>query len=211
MPRITYLGQSGFYLETPVCKFLIDPRNKESGDLDGDLVYCTHSHLDHTGGVKTFLERNPDAVFICNEQVAERFPQFSDPVQIVGDGDTFEIKSCKFCFTRLRHGVFGSVFNLAVEVKVGDFIFAHCGDAVSFDGFPSSSVSVLVIPIGGGFSANPKKAMNMILSIPEPTPTIVPMHWLFRNPKNFCKKLRSIRADVNCIVPKNGEPLRGYE
>lgn len=211
IPQITYLGQSGFYIETSDSKLLVDPRNKKSGDLEGDLVYSTHKHFDHTGGVKTFLTRNPDAIFISNEQVTGSFSQFGDRVKTVREDESFDFKSHSLMFTKLEHGLLKGTHNLAVEIHIGDFIFAHCGDAVSFDNFPSSNVDVLALPIGGAFAASPKKALEMIMNLPDPLPTIVPMHWLMRSPESFCKKLSELRPGVNCVVPSNGEPLKGYE
>lgn len=211
IPRITYLGQSGFYFETADSKLLLDPRDKKSGNLKGDLVYCTHNHFDHTGGVETFLTKNQEAVLIGNEQVTSSYSQFGDRVKTVKEGESFEFKSHSFLFSRLRHGVFKSVYNLAVEIRIGDFAFAHCGDAVSFEGFPSTTVDVLAIPIGGAFAASPTKALELVLNLPEPVPTIIPMHWLMRSPESFCKKLHDAKPDVNCVVPSNGEPLKGYE
>ena len=211
IPRITYLGQSGFYIETTDSKLLVDPRNKKSGDLEGDLVYSTHKHFDHTGGVKTFLTRNPDAIFISNEQVTGSFSQFGDRVKTVREDESFDFKSHSLTFTKVEHGLLKGTHNLSVEIHIGDFTFAHCGDAVSFDNFPSSNVDVLAIPIGGAFAASPKKALEMIMNLPDPLPTIVPMHWLMRSPESFCKKLSELRPGVNCVVPSNGEPLKGYE
>jgi L-ascorbate metabolism protein UlaG (beta-lactamase superfamily) len=211
VPRITYLGQSGFFIETPDLKLLIDPVNKKAGDLDGDVVYSTHNHFDHVGGVKTFLERNQDALLIGNEQVSAKFTQFGDRVKTVSDGDTFDLEPMSLTFTKLKHGVFSGVYNLAVEVQIGSFTFAHCGDAVSFEGFPTSSVDILAIPISGAFASSPKKALKMIMNLTEPLPIVVPMHWLMRNPQSFCKKLRETRPEINCIVPSIGEPLKGYE
>ena len=210
-PRITYLGQSGFYIESADAKLLVDPSNKNSGDLDGDLVYCTHHHFDHTGGVKTFLTRNQDAILVANKQVTKSFSEFGERVQTVSEGETLEFKSHLLTFTRLNHGVFKSVYNLAVEIRIGDFNFAHCGDAVTFEGFPSSQVDVLAIPISGAFTASPKKALDMIMNLPEPLPMIVPMHWLIRSPSSFRKKLLEARPHVNCFVPSKGEPIKGFE
>ncbi len=210
IPRITYLGQSWFFIETPELNLLIDPSNKRSGDLEGDLVYCTHKHFDHVGGMKTFLNRNSHAILIGNEQVTGKFSRFAEQVKTVSDGESYEHKLCSFSFTKLEHGLMKGIYNLAVEVHIGDFTFAHCGDAVSFTGFPTSTVDILAIPIGGTFAANPKKALDMILNLPNPLPTIVPMHWLLRSPEGFCQTLLNARPDVNCIIPATGEPLKGF-
>lgn len=209
-PIITFLGQSGFFIETSLGKILVDPQNKKSGDRDGDIVYCTHRHMDHVGGVDTFLTRNPNAILIGNEQVIEKFSKWGERTKVVNHGDSLEFRGCVFEITNLRHGVFAKELNSAVVLRIGGFSFAHCGDAVSFEGFPTSSVDLLAIPIGGVFAASPKKALDMIMNLQEPLPTIVPMHWLVRSPKSFCKKLKDMKPNANCIVPSDGEPLKGY-
>ncbi|MFX1605058.1 MAG: MBL fold metallo-hydrolase [Promethearchaeota archaeon] len=210
-PVITFLGQSGFFIETSVCKILIDPQNKKSGDRDGDILYCTHRHSDHVGGVDTFLTRNPRAILIGNEQVTDKFSKWEERTKTVKHGDNIEVKGCFFEITNLPHGVFSKELNSAIVLQIGGFSLAHCGDAVSFEGFPSLTVDVLAIPIGGVFAASPKKAQEMIMNLQEPLPTIVPMHWFLRSPKSFCKKLRDMKPNVNCVVPANGEPLKGYQ
>lgn len=210
-PRITFLGQSGFYIESTDSKLLIDPSNKKSGELDGDIVYCTHNHMDHVGGVKVFMARNPDAILLGNDQVLEKFPQFADRAIHCHEGMSQILEPWNFEFKQLPHGFFKGVLNLAIVARIGEFSFAHCGDAVSFDGFPPSPVNVLAIPIGGAFAASPRKALSMIKNLEDPIPTIVPMHWLLRNPREFCKKLMQTVPDANCIVPIKKEPLKGFE
>jgi L-ascorbate metabolism protein UlaG (beta-lactamase superfamily) len=210
-PKITFLGTSGFLIEAGDSKLLIDPVNKKRGDVEGDLVYCTHNHFDHIGGVQTFLERNPEAILVGNKHVLSKFPEFENRSKLVSEGESFEYKSFSLSFTKLDHGVFKSVYNLAVEVRVGDFVFAHCGDAVSFEGFPTSRVDVLALPISGVFAASPKKSREVVQNLEEPRPLIVPMHYMIRSPKSFCRKLKESVPDVTCIVPTPGEPLKGFE
>ena len=207
-PIITYLGQSGFKLEFDDSTFLIDPANEKSGNHDGNLLFCTHSHSDHTGGVSLFLERNPSAIFVCGVQTAEKFAQFEDRIRIVDDGDSLDYRPWKLQFTRLNHGLFKGVHNLGVVISLGDFKFAHSGDAAEYQDFPGQAVNVLAIPIGGGFTSGPGKVYKMVQSLTEPRPVIVPMHWLIRNPQKFCEKLSQMMPDIKCIVPIEGEHLR---
>jgi L-ascorbate metabolism protein UlaG (beta-lactamase superfamily) len=206
-PIITYLGQSGFLLEYNNSRLIIDPSNKKSGNHDGDIVYCTHNHMDHIGGVNVFLEKNPSAILVCNEQTSSKFSKWGDRVKVVHDGETFELTPWHFKFTRLKHGLFKGVHNLAVVVSAGDFSFAHSGDAVEFQNFPSDTVNVFAVPIAGGVTASPGKALKMITELQEPRPTIIPMHWLFRNPTSFCKKLNQKIPEIKCLVPVAGESL----
>ena len=206
-PIITYLGQSGFLLEYNNSKLIIDPANKRAGNRDGDIIYCTHNHFDHIGGVNIFLERNPSAILVCNEQIASKFSKWGDRIKVVNDGETFTHEPWRFQFTRLKHGILKGTLNLAVEISVGSLAFAHCGDAVEFHNFPKQPINVLAIPISGGFTASPDKALKMVAGLEEPRPTVIPMHWLMRNPSGFCKKLHDQMPEVKCIVPINGEPL----
>jgi len=206
-PIITYLGQSGFKLEYNNSTLIIDPSNKASGDYDGALIYCTHKHNDHIGGVDIFLERNPSATLVCNEQTAAKFSKWGDRVKVVNDGETYANGPWSFRFTLLKHGLFRGIQNLAVVVSVSDFSFAHCGDAAEFSNFPPEPVDVLAIPIGGGPTAGPGTTLKMIVKLQEPRPTIVPIHWLFRKPSGFCKKLHQQIPNIKCIVPVTGERL----
>ena len=206
-PIITYLGQSGFKLEHSNSTLIIDPSNKESGNHDGDIMYCTHKHNDHIGGVDTFLERNSSAILVCNQQTADKFTQWGDRVKIVNDGETYENGPWLFRFMLLKHGIFRGMQNLATIITASDFSFAHCGDAVEFPNFPPEQVDVLAIPIGGGPTAGPGSVLKMVKDLQEPRPTIVPIHWLFRKPEGFCKKLREQIPDVKCVVPSVGDSL----
>jgi L-ascorbate metabolism protein UlaG (beta-lactamase superfamily) len=210
-PRITFLGQSGFHIETPDSSLLIDPSNKKSGDLEGDIVYCTHKHWDHVGGVKTFMERNPEAILLGNEQVTKKFTQYGARVVTCNEDESYQHGPWSFEFKKLKHGVFRGALNLAVVARTGEFSFAHCGDAAVFEGFPSSAVDLLAVPISGGFAAGPGRALELVQSLSKPLPTIVPMHWLLRNPKSFFKKVTEAVPGVDCVIPTKGERLRGFE
>lgn len=207
-PTITYLGQSGFQLESEGSTLVIDPANEESGNREGNLLFCTHNHRDHTGGVEIFLQRNPSAIFICGLQTAEKLAQFEDRIRIVDDGDDFDYGPWKLEFTKLKHGLFKGVHNLGVVISLGDFKFAHSGDAAEYHNFPGKAVNILAIPIGGGFTSGPGKVLKMIQGLPKPMPIVVPIHWLIRNPQKFCEKVSHMIQDVRCIVPVVGEQLK---
>jgi L-ascorbate metabolism protein UlaG (beta-lactamase superfamily) len=194
-------------LEHDNSRLIVDPVNKQSGDFDGDIMFCTHNHFDHVGGVKVFLERNKSAILVCNNQTAAKFTQYEDRIRIVDDGDSFTHGQWNFQFRKLRHGFFKGVHNLGVIISVGTFSFAHCGDAVEFINFPGQQVDVFAVPICGGFAASSGKVFKVVSQMTDPKPIIVPMHWQWRNPKSFCKKLHQQVPDVKCIVPVNGALL----
>jgi L-ascorbate metabolism protein UlaG (beta-lactamase superfamily) len=184
---------------------LIDPSNKKSGDIDGDLVYCTHRHLDHIGGVPRFMERNQDAILLTNEQVARQFDQFFDRTVLASDGGSYQYGEWEFQFIKSKHGVFNDV-NLGIVVRNGEDSFGHCGDTVAFNGFTSLLIDTLAIPIAGILTTSPSKAINELKKFNH-LPTIVVMHWVIRNPRNFCRKLSQEIPGIKCIIPEKGKLL----
>lgn len=203
--NITFLGQSGFLLQENNSSLLIDPNKNEVGDVPGDLVLATHHHPDHTGGVETFLKRNPEAVFICNKQVAERFNKWQDRIVQMDPEEEIQHGIWKFRFIEGRHGFFSGVQNTGVIVHTSKLIFGHTGDSVDFSGFSQEEMDYFAIPICGLFAASPKKALKELEIFKQPLPVIITMHWLWRSPRRFCKRLKAKFPDSRCVVPKDGE------
>jgi L-ascorbate metabolism protein UlaG (beta-lactamase superfamily) len=189
---------------------LIDPGDRGSGDLDGELVYCTHEHPDHTGGISTFMDRNPEAVLVTNQQVAEHFKQYSDRIVVVQGGGSYSHGVWGLEFIEGEHGLFKSSVNLGVIIRTGDHSFGHCGDTVTFKGFYHAGLQTLAIPITGVVTASPSRALSELEKFDSPLPTIVLMHWVIRNPRAFCRKLTEKFPETRCIIPERGKLVPIY-
>ena len=205
--QIQFLGQSGFRLSHNDSSMLIDPNGKDAGNVNGELVYCTHKHFDHTGGVSTFLERNLDAILVTNEQVSKKFRKYADRVVIIEKNGSHSHGDWNLEFIETRHGFFRGVHNLGVIVRVGDVSFGHCGDSVEFEGFASRRIQTLAVPIGGIFTASPKGALLELEKFETRPSRVVIMHWLMRKPESFCKKLSEMFPSIECIIPQDGGVL----
>ncbi len=203
--KITFLGQAGFMLQENSSTLLIDPGKKKIGDVRGDIVFVTHNHFDHTRGVNPFLKRNPKAVLICNKQVADQYKKWQEQIILVNPGDEIQRDTWKLKFIEGRHGLFSGVQNTGVVVQTSNLIFGHVGDSVDFKGFSQEEIDYFAIPICGLFAASPKKALKELESFKQPLPIIITMHWFWRNPRGFCKRLRAKFPDSQCIVPIDGE------
>jgi L-ascorbate metabolism protein UlaG (beta-lactamase superfamily) len=205
---ITYFGQSCFLLEYNNSKILIDPSKKSHSQLETEIVYATHHHPDHTAGVDKFLEINSSsAVLIGNKQVIKKFSRFKDQTITIQDGESLKKGVWEFDFISGKHGFFRGVENIGIVVKTPSFIFGHLGDSVNFDGFTNLDLDMLAVPIGSIFAASPKGAIKELKKFKKSFPIIVPMHWLLRSPKGFCKKLTKEFPEAKCIIPKNGEKI----
>lgn len=173
--KVRYIGQSGFQLTKGNSTILIDPADKKAGDIEGDLIYCTHRHGDHTGGIPYFMERNPEAILLTNEQVNQPFGQFADRTILARDGESYHHGSWEFLFIESKHGLINDL-NLGVIVRNGDDSFGHCGDTITFEGFSSSRIDTIAIPITGILTASPSGAISELRKFEQPLPTIVVMH-----------------------------------
>ncbi|MFQ5832898.1 MAG: MBL fold metallo-hydrolase [Candidatus Thorarchaeota archaeon] len=207
VPQIRYLGQSGFHILLKSGSFVIDPKDEKSGDREGDILYCTHKHYDHTGGVNTFLERNPKAIFITNDQVARAFSRWSERTITVYPGDTYSNGPWNLEFVECRHGLFRNVIDVGVVVRTDGFSFGHPGDTRTLLGFSDFELSVFGVPIGGAVSTSPKNAISQLSQFNSPPETVVPMHWLYRSPGAFCREMKEQLPNVRCIVPSDDETI----
>jgi len=152
------------------------------------------------------MNRNPEAVLLSNGQVASAFKQYSDRTVIANDGESYKHGEWDFRFLSAKHGFLRDE-NLGVIVRNAGDSFGHVGDAITYGRFSSSGIETLAVPITGLFTTSPAQAILELKKFNPPLPTIVAMHWAFRNPKSFCRRLSVEFPDVKCIVPKKGELL----
>lgn len=201
-----FLGTSGFHLTDGISGVLIDPFDKTSGEIDGGVVYCTHNHPDHTGGISVFMNRNPEAVLLTNEEVAASFKQYSDRTVIATDGGSYETENWEFQFVELRHGFLGAL-NIGVVVRNEGNSFCHVGDAVTYEGVNSLQLDSIAVPITGTFTTSPNQAIAELKKFSHLPSNIVAMHWFYRNPKAFCRKLTEEIPNARCIIPAKGQVI----
>ncbi|MFX0149768.1 MAG: hypothetical protein ACFFAJ_03205 [Candidatus Hodarchaeota archaeon] len=95
--------------------------------------------------------------------------------------------------------------NIGIIVHSPSFSFGHLGDSVSFEGFVAKKIDMLAVPIAGMMTASPKRAIKELETFNQPLPLIVPMHWFWRSPKGFCRKITAKFPTAKCIIPKTGE------
>jgi L-ascorbate metabolism protein UlaG (beta-lactamase superfamily) len=201
---IRFLGNSGFHISKGGSSILIDPPEKKSGDIDGGLVYCSHRHFDHTGGIAAFMERNPEAVLVTNKQVSKLFKQYEDRIITIYDGDTYQHNGFNFQFIKSKHG-FLNPLNIGVIIREDGFSFGHPGDTASFQGFYQYDLDWFAVPIIGLFTSSPSRALAELKKFNVLPGSVVVMHWWYRDPVSFCKKLSRELPEVRCIVPENGK------
>lgn len=100
-----------------------------------------------------------------------------------------------------------SLTDLFLLISHGEDSFGHLGDTVTYEGFYHEKLDTLAIPITGGVTTSPSRALAELAKFDRPLPKIVLMHWVFRNPEKFCKRFKTVFPDSKCVVPKRGQAL----
>ena len=204
--EITYFGHSCFLLQYNESRLLIDPGNKENSKIKGNIIYSTHHHWDHTAGITDFLQLNePYGILIANKQVTKNYSKWEDRVITVKHGEEITQGGWNLKFIEGKHGFFRGVINLGIIVKTPSFSFGHLGDSVSFERFANEKIDMLAVPIGSVFAASPKGAIKELEKFNQLPSAVVPMHWLWRRPKGFCRNLSKKFPQINCIIPKKNK------
>lgn len=158
--EISYLGHSCFKIVGKKINVLIDPFSPEMvglvlGKQDADVVTVSHNHKDHN-----YLEA-----------VKGDYLLFDSPGE-------YEYKEAEFQGVPASHG--GEKGNITIfTMEIDDIKVCHLsdlGEDLSSDQLEKiDGVDILMIPVGGVYTIDAKKAVKIISEI-EPK-IVIPMHY----------------------------------
>ncbi len=164
---ITWLGHSCFKLQdkagTDGVTVVTDPYNKEVGlkvpNIEADIVTISHDHVDHNN--TDALRGNPFIIDCAGEYDVKN-------VLIEGIDSYHDEEEGK-----LRGG------NVIYRIEIEDISIVHLGDlGHTLDNSQLEKLvgtDILLIPVGGKFTLDAKKAVEVISQI-EPR-IVIPMHY----------------------------------
>ena len=162
--NITYLGHSSFRIKTSTGVIVTDPFDKKIGlhfpRKEADIVTISHGHSDHNN--KTGI-KNDDAFFVH------------------GPGE-YEIKDIMIKGIKTFHDDKNGEdrgMNTVYMMEIEDVTVTHLGDLgheLSAKQLKElETTDVLMIPVGGVYTIDPRVAINTIKHI-EPS-IVIPMHY----------------------------------
>ena len=179
---IQYLGHSCFKLSGKDSKgenvnIIIDPFGKDYGlkvpNVEADIVTVSHQHKDHDNIAA--VRGNPHVVDTAGEyEVKDVFIQGIDSFHDDKEG-------------KERGG------NIIYRISIEDIVITHLGDLGQILDHKQveklEGTDVLLIPVGGKYTLDAKKAVEVINQI-EPR-LVIPMHY----------KVKDLRVDINGVEP----------
>ena len=226
--KLTYLGHSGFTLETPQATIAIDPfltdnplATTTAADVKCDHIIVTHGHEDHSGDAWAIAKAN-DATLIANHEIASWFAaQGIAKTHGMNPGGGFEFP---FGRVKMTPAIHSSSINAGPDVRymgiacgvileINGLRIYHAGDTALFSDMQliaRGGLDVALLPIGDNYTMGPADAL-IALDFLKPRLTI-PIHYntwppIAQDAEKFAGDADAAGHDVKILAPGESIPL----
>jgi L-ascorbate metabolism protein UlaG (beta-lactamase superfamily) len=190
--EIAHHGLSAFTITGTKLSIVIDPGVSISSKAD--VIYITHPHIDHMRFLKQVIKVNPEATILATPAVLDRWKNPSNYILVV-QGRSPVIKNSMFRFIELPHG-FAKIQNLGLITEVDGISIVHTGDAKTIEPLKDMSTDILMVPIGGIFTASFYRINKELELFTKKPPIVVLMHNLLIPADLACKYLQKRHPDI---------------
>jgi L-ascorbate metabolism protein UlaG (beta-lactamase superfamily) len=191
--KITYLGHSGFLLETAHGILAVDPfltgspvATMKAADVKCDYLILTHGHEDHSGDAEEIAKAN-DATLIANHEIATWFASKGvAKTHGMNPGGGFDFPFGRVIFTVAHHsssiqGPHGPIYMgvaCGVVIETAGLRIYHAGDTALFSDMKligRDGLDLALLPIGDNYTMGPDDALEA-LDLLKPR-LAVPIHY----------------------------------
>ena len=218
--KITFLGQSGFHIETEGHSILIDPflsgnelAVNSADEFSPSHIVLTHAHPDHYGDTEDIAKRS-GATVVSSFEVVNYLGEKDIQGHPMNVGGSHEFPFGKVTYTPAWHsnslpdGTYaGMPSGLLLEIE-GKRIY-HAGDTALFSDMKlvASGVDLAMLPIGDNFTMGPADALEAVKLI-QPK-EVIPVHYntfevIQQDPEAFKSSVEG-QTSSRCTVLSPGE------
>ena len=221
--KITFLGQSGFHIETEGHSVLIDPfltgnelAVNSPDEFSPSHIVLTHAHPDHYGDTEDIAKRS-GATVVSSFEVVNYLGDKDIQGHPMNVGGSFDFAFGKVTYTPAWHsnslpdGTYaGMPSGLILEIE-GKRIY-HAGDTALFSDMKlvtRGGVDLAMLPIGDNFTMGPADALEAV-KLTQPK-AVIPVHYntfevIQQDPDAFKASVES-QTNSGCTVLSPGESL----
>ena len=219
--KITFLGQSGFHIETEEHSILIDPflsgneiAVNSADEFSPSHIVLTHAHPDHFGDTEEIAKRS-GATVVSSFEVVNYLGEKDIQGHPMNIGGSFEFPFGKVTYTPAWHsnslpdGTYaGMPSGLILEIE-GKRIY-HAGDTALFSDMKlitRGGIDLAMLPIGDNFTMGPDDAVEAVKLV-QPK-QVIPVHYntfevIQQDAEAFESTVES-QTDSRCTVLSPGE------
>jgi L-ascorbate metabolism protein UlaG (beta-lactamase superfamily) len=222
--NLTYLGQSGFHVESGEHSLLIDPflsgnpvATARPEDFSPSYILLTHAHGDHYGDTEAIAKRS-GATVVSSAEVATYVGKLGISGHGMNIGGGFDFPFGRVTFTPAWHsnsfpdGTYAGMPSGIVLELEGKCLY-HAGDTALFSDMEligRKGLDLALVPIGDNFTMGPKDALEAVkLLRPK---RVVPIHYntfdlIKQDPEAFKASVESELPETRCEVLEPGASL----
>lgn len=222
--KITYLGHSGFLIETATARIAIDPfltgnpvATMQAADVKCDYLILTHGHEDHSSDAEEIAKAN-DATLIANHEIAMFFAAKGvAKVHGMNPGGGFNFPFGRVKMTVAHHsssinaGPDGIYMGVAcgVVIEADGLRVYHAGDTALFSDMQliaRQGIDLALLPIGDNYTMGPDDALDALEFL---KPRIaVPIHYntwppIAQDAEAFAVNASRLGHDVKVLAPSD--------
>ncbi len=224
MAEVTYLGHSGFLIETGEHTLTIDPflsgnplATHAADDIKPTFILVTHGHGDHLGD-SLQLARDNGATIIAPFELAQFCAAQGAEVHPMHIGGAYRFPFGRVKLTQALHGsafidddgitYTGNPVGFLVELP--NLTLYHAGDTGLFSDMKligdTSAIDLALLPIGDNFTMGPDDAL-LAAGLLHPK-LVIPMHYntfdvIQQDPAEFVSRLA--QAGIEGLVMAPGD------
>ncbi|MCR4744247.1 MAG: MBL fold metallo-hydrolase [Lachnospiraceae bacterium] len=205
--NIDVFTQNSIRIRTDDKKIYIDPFQMKESPSDADFILITHDHYDHFSPEDIEKVTNGKSVLVVPEKMSEKAEEVKKlvgKIVTVRADNSYDIDGLSFVtipaynllkpFHSKSAGWIGYILNLD-----GKRIYI-AGDTDATKEAKSVKCDIALVPIGGTYTMDPKKAAELINIIrPE---TAIPVHYgtIVGNPKDADKFIEYVDNSINVEI-----------
>ena len=221
--KITFLGQSGFHIETEGHSVLIDPfltgnelAVNSPDEFSPSHIVLTHAHPDHYGDTEDIAKRS-GATVVASFEVVNYLGEKDIQGHPMNVGGSFDFPFGKVTYTPAWHsnslpdGTYAGMPS-GLILEIGGKRIYHAGDTALFSDMKlitRGGIDLAMLPIGDNFTMGPADALEAVKLI-EPK-EVIPVHYntfevIQQDPDAFKASVES-QTNSGCTVLSPGESL----
>ena len=157
-----------------------DPFNIEKAIHNAKIIFITHSHFDHLESSSIEKIKNDSTIIVCTLDSAQILKEanIDNEIIVVKPNQKLMVQNIEvetFPAYNIGHHHFKDLGFVGFNVIIDNVKYTICGDTDATEELKQIKTDVLLVPIGGTYTMNPKEA-GKLTNLIRPQ-LVIPTHY----------------------------------